>query len=98
MGRSTTAVGRPDRRQRISYSGAACDFLASSGHPAVRAIAPLSAVWDTYTHHYSPGGLLLNLAHIDRSRGGMMVTGGRCKLCFQRFLLLGLSLYSLMIL
>jgi uncharacterized protein len=48
----------------ISYVGAACDFLASSGNPAVRAIAPLSAVWDTYIDHYYPGGLLLNrLAH-----------------------------------
>jgi hypothetical protein len=44
----------------ISYVGAACDFLASSGNKAVRAIAPLSAVWDTYTDHYYPGGLLLN--------------------------------------
>lgn len=44
----------------ISYVGAACDFLASTGHPAVRAIAPLFAVWDTYADHYYPGGLLLN--------------------------------------
>jgi hypothetical protein len=44
----------------ISYVGAACDFLASSGNPAVRAIAPISAVWDTYIDHYYPGGLLLN--------------------------------------
>jgi uncharacterized protein len=44
----------------ISYVGAACDFLASCGHPAVRAIAPLFAVWDTYSDHYYPGGLLLN--------------------------------------
>ena len=44
----------------ISYVGAACDFLASSGNPAVRAIAPISAVWDTYIDHYFPGGLLLN--------------------------------------
>ncbi|MBV9858949.1 MAG: CocE/NonD family hydrolase [Alphaproteobacteria bacterium] len=44
----------------ISYVGAACDFLASTGHPAVRAIAALSAVWDTYIDHYYPGGLLLN--------------------------------------
>jgi len=44
----------------ISYVGAACDFLASSGRRAVRAIAPLSAVWDTYIDHYYPGGLLLN--------------------------------------
>jgi putative CocE/NonD family hydrolase len=44
----------------ISYVGAACDFLASTGHKAVRAIAPLCAVWDTYADHYYPGGLLLN--------------------------------------
>ena len=31
----------------ISYLGAAADFLASTGHPAVKAIAPLFAVWDT---------------------------------------------------
>jgi putative CocE/NonD family hydrolase len=36
----------------ISYGVAASDFLASSGNPAVRAIAPLSAVWDTYIDHY----------------------------------------------
>jgi uncharacterized protein len=44
----------------ISYLGAASDFLASTGHPAVRAIAPLFGVWDTYADHYYPGGLLLN--------------------------------------
>jgi putative CocE/NonD family hydrolase len=44
----------------ISYVGAACDFLASTGHKSVRAIAPLFAVWDTYADHYYPGGLLLN--------------------------------------
>jgi len=43
----------------ISYVGAACDFLASTGHPAVKAIAPLFAVWDTYSNHYYPGGMLL---------------------------------------
>lgn len=43
----------------ISYLGAACDFLASTGHPAVRAIAPLFAVWDTYVDNYYPGGLLI---------------------------------------
>jgi putative CocE/NonD family hydrolase len=44
----------------ISYVGAASDFLASTGHPAVKAIAPLFAVWDTYSDHYYPGGILLN--------------------------------------
>lgn len=44
----------------VSYVGAACDFLASCGHPAVKAVAPLFAVWDTYSDHYYPGGLFLN--------------------------------------
>ncbi|MDH3667926.1 MAG: CocE/NonD family hydrolase [Paracoccaceae bacterium] len=43
----------------ISYLGAACDFAAASGHPALKAIAPISAVWDTYTDHFYPGGILL---------------------------------------
>jgi putative CocE/NonD family hydrolase len=43
----------------ISYLGAAADFLASTGHPAVKAIAPLFSVWDTYADHYYPGGVLL---------------------------------------
>ncbi len=44
----------------ISYLGAASDFLASTGHPAVKAIAPLFSVWDTYLDNYYPGGVLLN--------------------------------------
>ncbi len=44
----------------ISYPGAASDFLASTGHPAVRAIVPLFAVWDTWADHYYPGGVFLN--------------------------------------
>jgi putative CocE/NonD family hydrolase len=43
----------------ISYLGAAADFLASTGHPAVKAIAPLFSVWDTYGDHYYSGGVLL---------------------------------------
>jgi putative CocE/NonD family hydrolase len=43
----------------ISYLGAAADFLASTGHPAVKAIAPLCSVWDTYTDNYFPGGIQL---------------------------------------
>jgi uncharacterized protein len=43
----------------ISYVGAASDFLASTGHPAVKAIAPISSVWDTYTDNYFPGGVQL---------------------------------------
>lgn len=44
----------------VSYLGAASAFLASTGHPAVKAIAPLFAVWNTYVDHYYPGGVLLN--------------------------------------
>ena len=44
----------------ISHVGAAADFLAGTGHPAVRAIAPLFSVWDTWSNHYYPGGLLMN--------------------------------------
>jgi uncharacterized protein len=43
----------------ISYVGAAADFLASTGHPAVKAIAPISSVWDTYSDNYFPGGIQL---------------------------------------
>jgi putative CocE/NonD family hydrolase len=44
----------------VSYVGAAADFVASTGHSAVKAIAPLFSVWDTYGDHYYPGGMLLN--------------------------------------
>jgi uncharacterized protein len=44
----------------ISYLGAAALFLASTGHSAVKAIAPLFAVWNTYVDHFYPGGVLLN--------------------------------------
>jgi len=43
----------------ISYVGAAADFLASTGHRAVKAIAPISSVWDTYADNYFPGGIQL---------------------------------------
>src|SRR6202048_1108213 len=43
----------------VSYLGAASDFLASTGHPAVKAIAPLFSVWDTYSDNYFPGGIQL---------------------------------------
>ena len=44
----------------ISYLGAAALFLASTGHKAVKAVAPLFAVWNTYVDHFYPGGILLN--------------------------------------
>ncbi len=44
----------------VSYVGAAACFLAGTGHPAVRAVAPLFAVWDTYRDHHYPGGLHLS--------------------------------------
>lgn len=42
----------------ISYLGAAACFLASTGHPAVKAIAPLFAVSDIYNEQLFPGGML----------------------------------------
>lgn len=42
----------------ISYLGAAACFLASTGHPAVKAIAPLFSVHDTYADHVFPGGIM----------------------------------------
>ncbi len=42
----------------ISYLGAAACFLAGTGHPAVKAIAPLFAVHDTYSDHVFPGGIM----------------------------------------
>ncbi len=42
----------------ISYVGAAADFLASSGHPAVKAVIPSFSVWDTWSNHLYPGGVL----------------------------------------
>lgn len=42
----------------ISYLGAAGCFLAGTGHPAVKAIAPLFAVHDTYADHVFPGGVM----------------------------------------
>lgn len=55
----------------ISYPGAASDFLASTGHPAVKAIAPLFAVWDTWQDHYYPGGVFLN--RLSRSYDDLMI-------------------------
>ncbi|UOM34388.1 CocE/NonD family hydrolase [Acuticoccus sp. I52.16.1] len=44
----------------ISYLGAASCFLATTGHPAVKAIAPLFAVWNTWVDHQYPGGVRMN--------------------------------------
>lgn len=42
----------------ISYVGAAADFAASLAHPAIRAVMPVSSVWDTWGDMFYPGGLL----------------------------------------
>lgn len=44
----------------VSYLGASAEFLAGTSHPAVRAIAPLFSVWDTYADNYYPGGVQLS--------------------------------------
>ncbi len=45
----------------ISYLGAAAVFLASTGHPSVKAIAPLFAVTDIYTDQLYVGGVLSSI-------------------------------------
>lgn len=55
----------------ISYLGAAAEFLANTGHPAVKAIAPLFSVWDTYENNYFPGGVQLN--DLIESYGRLMI-------------------------
>lgn len=65
----------------ISYLGAASDFLASTGHPAVKAIAPISGVWDTYADHYYPGGVYQNrLAYLYGEMSVALDTGDPEKL------------------
>jgi putative CocE/NonD family hydrolase len=49
----------------VSYEGTTADFLASTGHPAVRAIAPRFALWDVYADVAFPGGL--HAAHFTRA-------------------------------
>ena len=53
----------------ISYVGAAACFLATTGHPAVKAVVPTFAVWDTYSDHFYPGGLLLS--HLPPAYGAL---------------------------
>ncbi len=53
----------------ISYVGASADFLATTGHPAVRAVIPSFAVWDTYSDHFYLGGLLLS--HLPHAYGAL---------------------------
>ena len=45
----------------ISYVGASADFLASTGHPAVKAVMPTFSVWDTWSNHFYPGGVLFTV-------------------------------------
>ncbi len=54
----------------ISYVGAAADFAATTGHEGLKAIAPISAVWDTWLDHLYPGGLLLT--HLANSYDKLM--------------------------
>lgn len=42
----------------ISYPGAASVFLAGTGHPAVKAVAPLFVIGEIYADQLYPGGML----------------------------------------
>ena len=41
----------------ISYLGTSALLLASLGHPALKCVAPRSAIWDMYTDVTHPGGI-----------------------------------------
>src|SRR6185503_16749193 len=41
----------------VSYDGTAAEFLLSNVHPAVKAAAPQSALYDAYTDVAFPGGV-----------------------------------------
>jgi putative CocE/NonD family hydrolase len=43
----------------ISYDGTAAEMLLANGHPAVRAVAPLFALYDVYSDVAFPGGVHL---------------------------------------
>jgi putative CocE/NonD family hydrolase len=43
----------------ISFQGTAAELLAASGHPAVRAVAPLYSDYEYYADLVRPGGILL---------------------------------------
>lgn len=44
----------------ISFVGAAADFAASTGHPALKAVFPMFSVWDTYANMFFPGGVFMS--------------------------------------
>ncbi len=41
----------------FSYSGSAAELLLATHHPAIKAIAPVSAVFDAYADLFFPGGI-----------------------------------------
>lgn len=49
----------------VSYPGAAACFLASTGHPAVKAIAPLFGISDIYSEQIFPGGMTSKIWTVD---------------------------------
>ena len=82
-GSSRSVVERCGGRNRHLLCRCRGRFLASTGHPAVKAIAPLFSVWDTYSDHYYPGGMLLNrlaetydelMIALDHGRGELLAT------------------------
>ncbi len=44
----------------ISYSGTTAEFLATTGHPAIKAVVPMFSLYDVYDDISLPGGLSLD--------------------------------------
>lgn len=58
-------ISQPWSNQKVgafggSYEGTATEFLATNKHPAVKAIVPMSGIFDAYTDMAYPGGVHLN--------------------------------------
>ena len=69
--RAAVVRRRRSGRRASPMSGRRPPFSRATGHPAVKAIAPLFAVWDTWGDHYYPGGVLMN--QLARSYDELMV-------------------------
>lgn len=60
-----------------SYEGTTSEFLSFNGHPAVKAIAPMFALFDVYTDIAFPGGIQLSWFTRQWERGNRIMDRNR---------------------
>ena len=64
----------------VSYEGTTAELLAATGHPAVRAVAPLFSDYNYYTDLLRPGGVFNDwLVHTFSAMTGRMDAGAAAK-------------------